>query len=107
MSESDINSVTERESVCHTGALKLEQTRGRDHDSCDDRGEAREQQQIMQDDDQRKSPYAAPSNRSEQYRRQGDERGEKQEVVQGTDGHRSPALCSIMPVAHAKILAKT
>ena len=34
--------------------------------------------------------YAAPSNRSEQYRRQGDETGEEQQVVQDTDGHRSP-----------------
>jgi hypothetical protein len=51
--------------------------------------------------------YAAPSNRSEQYRRQGDETGEEQQVVQGTDGHRSPALCSIMPVGHPKTLAKT
>jgi hypothetical protein len=36
--------------------------------------------------------YAAPSNRSEQYRRQGDETGEEQQVVQDTDGHRSPPM---------------
>src|SRR5262249_15394765 len=36
--------------------LKLEQTRGRDHDPCHEGGETREQQQIMQDDDHRKSP---------------------------------------------------
>ena len=56
MSEPDINSVIERKSVCHAGSLKLEQTRSRDHDPCHEGGEAREQQQIMQDDDHRKSP---------------------------------------------------
>jgi len=75
--------------------MSLEQTPGRDHDPCDEGGEAGEQQQILQDDGHRKSPYAAPSNRSEQSCRQGDETGERQQVVQGTDGHRSPALCSI------------
>jgi len=35
--------------------LELEQTRGRDHDPCDEGGEAREQQQIMQDDGHRNS----------------------------------------------------
>src|SRR5262245_34477692 len=35
--------------------LKLEQTRGRDHNPCDEGGEAREHQQIMQDDGHRQS----------------------------------------------------
>src|SRR5262249_57868186 len=55
MSEPDINSVVER--------MSLEQTRGCDHDPCHEGGEAREQQQIMQDDGHKKSSYAAPSNR--------------------------------------------
>jgi hypothetical protein len=75
--------------------MSLEQTRGRNHDPCDEGGKAREQQQIMQDEGHRKSPLRASSNRSEQSCRQGDETGEQQQVVQGTDGHRSPALCSI------------
>jgi hypothetical protein len=40
--------------------MSLGQTRSRDHDPCDEGGEAREQQQILQDDGHRKSPYAAP-----------------------------------------------
>jgi hypothetical protein len=35
--------------------LKLDETRGRDHNPCDEGGEAREQQQIMQDEGHRKS----------------------------------------------------
>jgi len=51
MSEPNINSVIERESVCH-----LEQTRSSDHYPCHQSGEAREQQQIMHDEGHRKSP---------------------------------------------------
>jgi hypothetical protein len=37
--------------------MSLEQTRGRDHDPCDEGGEERElQQQLMQDESHRKSP---------------------------------------------------
>ena len=58
--------VTTKSGTLEENGLKLEQTRGRDHDPCDEGGKAREQQQILQDDGHRKSPYAAPSNRSEQ-----------------------------------------
>ena len=46
-------------------SLKLaEQTRSCDYDPCDEGGEAREQQQIMQDDGHGKCPYAAAGTRT-------------------------------------------
>src|SRR5262249_56598480 len=51
MSEPNINSVIERESVCH-----LEQTRSSDHYPCNQSGEAREQKQIIHDESPRTHP---------------------------------------------------
>jgi len=58
-----------RRSQCRLARLeenghKLEQTRGRDQDPRHEGGDAREQQQIMQDEGS--LLYATPSNRSEQ-----------------------------------------
>ena len=75
--------------------LKLEQTRGRDHDPCHEGGEAREQQQILQDDGHSKISLrsAEQSLRAVLSLRRRDRRTAASR--QGTDGHRSPALCSI------------
>jgi len=62
----------------------------------------------MQDDGHRKSSYAAPSNRGtrlEQSCRQGDETGEEQQVVQDTEGHRTPAYATAL-VAQPNTVAK-
>ena len=45
--------------VSKKNGVKLEQTRGRDHDSCDEGGETREQQEFVKYDGHRKSSCAA------------------------------------------------
>jgi hypothetical protein len=90
MSEPDVNSVIERESVRHlsrlAAAITIPVTKAAGHENSSRSCRMRAIGNLL---------YAAPSNRSEQSCRQGDETGEQQQVVQGTDGHRSPALCSI------------
>ena len=70
--------------------MSLEQTRSRDHYPCHQSGEAREQQQIMHDVGHRKSPLRSAEQSLRAVSSPSDETGEGQQVVQGTDGHRSP-----------------
>jgi len=101
MSEPNINSVIERESVCH-----LEQTRSSDHYPCHQSCEAREQQQIMHDEGHRISSTQrraiAQSSIVAKATRQ--EKSSKSFRILMDIGAR---LCSIMPVGHPKTLAKT